>query len=120
MAEDNIINRRVCELMLRRLGYEAEFVIDGVEAVKRQRSLDPDLILMDLSMPRLDGLAATRRIRSQQLTAHRPWIVAVTAHSLQGDRSIALESGMDDFLSKPIDESELTQALRRGHAALRS
>lgn len=120
VAEDNIINRRVCELMLRRLGYEAEFVIDGVEAVKRQRTLDPDLILMDLSMPRLDGLAATRRIRSQQLTAHRPWIVAVTAHSLQGDRTIALESGMDDFLSKPIDESELTQALRRGHAALRS
>ena len=119
VAEDNIVNRRVCELMLRRLGYSAEFVDDGIEVVEVQRRLDPDLILMDLSMPGLDGLTATRRIRSHQAKPHRPWIVAVTANAMPGDRSLAFESGMDDFLSKPIDESALALALQRGHAALR-
>jgi CheY-like chemotaxis protein/anti-sigma regulatory factor (Ser/Thr protein kinase) len=118
VAEDNIVNRRVCELMLRRLGYSAEFVDDGIEVVEVQRRLDPDVILMDLSMPGLDGLTATRRIRSHQAKPHRPWIVAVTAHAMPGDRSLAFESGMDDFLSKPLDESALAQALQRGHAAL--
>lgn len=118
VAEDNIVNRRVCDLMLRRLGYSAEFVDDGIEVVEVQRRLDPDVILMDLSMPGLDGLTATRRIRSHQPKPHRPWIVAVTAHAMPGDRSLAFESGMDDFLSKPIDESALVQALKRGHAAL--
>jgi CheY-like chemotaxis protein len=118
VAEDNIVNRRVCDLMLRRLGYSAEFVGDGIEVVEVQRRLDPDVILMDLSMPGLDGLTATRRIRSHQPKPHRPWIVAVTAHAMPGDRSLAFESGMDDFLSKPIDESALVQALKRGHAAL--
>jgi CheY-like chemotaxis protein/nitrogen-specific signal transduction histidine kinase len=118
VAEDNIVNRRVCELMLRRLGYSAEFVDDGIEVVEVQRRLDPDVILMDLSMPGLDGLTATRRIRSHQAKPHRPWIVAVTAHAMPGDRSLAMESGMDDFLSKPIDESALSRALQRGHAAL--
>jgi signal transduction histidine kinase/CheY-like chemotaxis protein len=118
VAEDNIVNRRVCDLMLRRLGYSAEFVDDGIEVVEVQRRLDPDVILMDLSMPGLDGLTATRRIRSHQPKPHRPWIVAVTAHVMPGDRSLAFESGMDDFLSKPIDESALVQALMRGHAAL--
>jgi two-component system sensor histidine kinase BarA len=69
-------------------------------------------------MPGLDGLTATRRIRSHQAKPHRPWIVAVTAHAMPGDRSLAMESGMDDFLSKPIDESALSRALQRGHAAL--
>ena len=118
VAEDNIVNRRVCDLMLRRLGYSAEFVGDGIEVVEVQRRLDPDVILMDLSMPGLDGLTATRQIRSHQPKPHRPWIVAVTAHAMPGDRSLAFESGMDDFLSKPIDESALVQALKRGHAAL--
>lgn len=118
VAEDNIVNRRVCDLMLRRLGYSAEFVDDGIEVVEVQRRLDPDVILMDLSMPGLDGLTATRRIRSHQPKPHRPWIVAVTAHAMPGDRSLAFESGMDDFLSKPIDESALVKALKRGHAAL--
>ena len=118
VAEDNIVNRRVCDLMLRRLGYSAEFVDDGIEVVEVQRRLDPDVILMDLSMPGLDGLTATRRIRSHQPKPHRPWIVAVTSHAMPGDRSLAFESGMDDFLSKPIDESALVKALKRGHAAL--
>jgi CheY-like chemotaxis protein len=118
VAEDNVVNRRVCDLMLRRLGYNAEFVDDGIKVMEAQRRLDPDLILMDLSMPGVDGLTATRRIRSHQAKPHRPWIVAVTAHAMPGDRSLAFESGMDDFLSKPIDEAALAQALQRGHAAL--
>ncbi|MCP9849412.1 response regulator [Cyanobium sp. Morenito 9A2] len=118
VAEDNAVNRRVCELLFQRLGYGVQFAFDGEKAVALQASLDPDIILMDVQMPRLDGHEATRRIRSQCGRGDRPWIVALTADALPSDRSAALESGMNDFLSKPIDADAFHAAILRAHGAL--
>lgn len=116
LADDSAVNRRLCELMLRRLGYEPESAVDGQEALERQRQLDPDLILMDVQMPRLDGLEATRRIRSATGGAERPWIVAVTAFTTVEDRAAALQAGMNEVLGKPLKGELLSATLVRAHA----
>jgi signal transduction histidine kinase/CheY-like chemotaxis protein len=111
IAEDNPVNQRVASRMLQRLGYAADVVENGrlaVEAVDRQRY---DVIFMDVQMPELDGLEATRRIRARP--GPPPWIVALTAHALDGDRRQCLAAGMNDFLSKPVQLQELTAALDR-------
>jgi signal transduction histidine kinase/ActR/RegA family two-component response regulator len=120
LAEDNRVNARVCELMLQRLGYGVTVACDGEEALERQRSLDPDIILMDLRMPKLDGFDATRRIREQAGRGARPRIVAVTANIRQSDCDQAMASGMDDFIGKPIRVESLQGALARGYAALQA
>lgn len=120
LADDSAVNRRLCELMLRRLGYEPESAVDGQEALERQRQLDPDLILMDVQMPRLDGLEATRRIRSATGGAERPWIVAVTAFTTVEDRAAALQAGMNEVLGKPLKAEPLTASLVRAHARCRA
>jgi signal transduction histidine kinase/ActR/RegA family two-component response regulator len=120
LADDSAVNRRLCELMLRRLGYEPESAVDGQEALERQRQLDPDLILMDVQMPRLDGLEATRRIRSATGGAERPWIVAVTAFTTVEDRAAALQAGMNEVLGKPLKSEPLTASLVRAHARCRA
>jgi two-component system, sensor histidine kinase and response regulator len=88
--------------------------VNGAEAVTRWREADFDLILMDVQMPELDGLEATRQIRQEEQTTgrHVP-IVAVTAHSMTGDRERCLQAGMDDYLSKPIQRQELLGVLAR-------
>ncbi len=123
MAEDNSVNARVCLLMLERLGYTARVARDGEQAVELQARHDPDVILMDLRMPHLDGLEATRRIRADRTSVAggatpRPWIIAMTANSQARDRGEALESGMNDFLTKPMTLASLAQALERAHRAL--
>ncbi len=120
VADDSAVNRRLCELMLRRLGYEPESAVDGQEALERQRQLDPDLILMDVQMPRLDGLEATRRIRSATDGAERPWIVAVTAFTTAEDRAAALQAGMNEVIGKPLKTEPLTGSLVRAHARCRA
>jgi len=120
LAEDNRVNARVCELMLQRLGYGVSVACDGEEALEQQRSLDPDIILMDLRMPKLDGFDATRRIREQGDRGARPWIVAVTANIRESDRAQAMASGMDDFIGKPIRVESLQGALSRGYAAVQA
>jgi signal transduction histidine kinase/ActR/RegA family two-component response regulator len=117
VVDDSAVNRRLCELLLRRLGYEPEAAVDGLEALDLQRSLDPDLILMDVQMPRLDGLDATRRIRSATGPSRRPWIVATTAFSSAEDRAAALQAGMNDVLPKPLRSEDLIACLRRAHAS---
>lgn len=119
LVDDNPVNIRVCELMLGRLGYVASIACDGEEAVVKQQTLDPDLILMDIRMPKIDGLEATRRIRSYCGQNQRPWIAAVTANSRESDRVEALTSGMNDFISKPIRVERLRSVLLRAHAAIR-
>ncbi|KEF43357.1 MAG: hypothetical protein ER33_01025 [Cyanobium sp. CACIAM 14] len=120
IAEDNPVNARVCALMLQRLGYGATVARDGEEAVAAVERRVPDLILMDVRMPHVDGLEATRRIRALRATGPRPWIVAMTANALPSDRAAALESGMDDFLAKPVLLEDLSRALDRARDALRS
>jgi signal transduction histidine kinase/ligand-binding sensor domain-containing protein/ActR/RegA family two-component response regulator len=119
LAEDNSINQRVALLMLSRLGYLADVAADGyevLEAVKRQRY---DLVLMDVQMPGMDGLEATRRIRAELPPERQPLIVAMTASVLAGHRDACLAAGMDDFLPKPVLLADLREALVRnaGHGA---
>jgi CheY-like chemotaxis protein/anti-sigma regulatory factor (Ser/Thr protein kinase) len=111
VAEDNPVNQRVASRMLHRLGCTADVVENGrlaVEAVERQAY---DVILMDVQMPELDGLEATRRIKARGGPA--PWIIALTAHALEDDRRQCAEAGMNDFLSKPVQLTELTAAMAR-------
>ncbi len=111
IAEDNPVNQRVASRMLQRLGYKADVVDNGrlaVEAVERQAY---DVIFMDVQMPELDGLEATRRIKARAGTS--PWIIALTAHALEEDRQQCLAAGMNNFLSKPVLLKELTAALER-------
>jgi two-component system, sensor histidine kinase len=117
VVDDSAVNRRVIELMLRRMGYAPEAAVDGQEALERQHSLDPDLILMDVQMPRLDGLEATRRIRITTGQPEWPWIVATTAFSSADDRAAALQAGMNDGLTKPLKREELIACLERAHAS---
>lgn len=119
VVDDSAVNRRLCELLLRRLGYEPEAAVDGLEALDRQRNFDPDLILMDVQMPRLDGLEATRRIRAATGRPERPWIVAVTAFSSAEDRDAALQAGMNEFLAKPLKAEDLKASLIAAHAHCR-
>jgi CheY-like chemotaxis protein len=113
LAEDNPINRRVALLMLARLGYQADVAEDGqevLEAVRRQRY---DLILMDVQMPEIDGIEATRRIRAELPPERQPHIVAVTANALEENREACFAAGMDEFLAKPVLLDVLREVLAR-------
>ncbi|MFI4914130.1 MAG: response regulator [Steroidobacterales bacterium] len=113
LAEDNAVNQRVAQLMLERLGQQADIVANGAEAVSAASRLPYDLILMDVLMPELDGLEATRRIRARLPPEQQPRIIAMTANVLVGDRDRCLEAGMDDYIGKPIKIEELARALER-------
>ncbi|HEX7880723.1 MAG TPA: response regulator [Candidatus Eisenbacteria bacterium] len=120
VAEDNAVNRMLAERLLARLGHRATVVVNGLEAVSSWETGAFDLILMDLQMPELDGLEATRRIRAaeKETGLHIP-IVALTAHAMAGDRERCLAAGMDDYLSKPLRPEDLVAALERQGAASR-
>ena len=110
LAEDNPMNQKLALRLLANMGVDADLAHDGNEAVAAIQGSRYDVVLMDVQMPDLDGLEATRRIRSASL-AHRPWIIAMTANAMEGDREACLAAGMDDYLSKPIRPAELTAAL---------
>ncbi len=117
LAEDNQVNQRVALLMLRGLGFEAEVAAHGGEAVRAvDRAIAErtpfDVVLMDVQMPELDGLAATRQIVERHDVSARPWIIAMTANAMEGDRETCLAAGMDDYLSKPIRAPLLAESLR--------
>lgn len=112
IVEDNKVNQQVLTIMLGFLNLQADIANDGVESVELLEKKHYDLILMDWQMPRMDGLEATRKIRSLKGIA-QPVIVAVTANAMSGDVDKCLEAGMDDYLSKPIQKDKLEHALRR-------
>ncbi|GBF73013.1 response regulator [Paenibacillus sp. 598K] len=106
LVEDNELNSNMLSRRLRRREYEVVLAEDGQQGVELAASRRPDLILMDLSLPVLDGLEATRRIKSDPELAHIP-IIALTAHAMKSDQTRALEAGCDDFDTKPIDLDRL-------------
>jgi len=115
VAEDNALNRRLTAALLERLGHRAEFVANGREAVAQARTGQFDAVLMDIQMPEMDGLTATRLIRAQEAAAGDPRvpIIAVTADAMLENRELCLEAGMDDCLVKPIDPTLFRETLRR-------
>lgn len=118
VAEDSALNQQVAGLLLGRLGYCPVFVANGEEALAAFALKPYDLILMDVQMPVLDGLMATRLLRERDAGARRPWIVAMTARALAGDREECIAAGMDDYLAKPLSAIDLAAALRRGSEQL--
>ena len=106
IVEDNEVNRKMLSRRLRRRGYEVIFSEDGKEGVAKARSDLPDLILMDMDLPVLDGWSATRKIKSSPETRSIP-VIAFTAHAMAGDREKALEAGCDDYDTKPVEFSRL-------------
>lgn len=111
LAEDNLINQKVALQLLARIGYQADVVIDGLQVLEALRRQPYDVVLMDMQMPQMDGLTATRYICQEWSKAERPRIIAMTANAMQGDREECLEAGMDDYLGKPIRVDALMQVL---------
>jgi CheY-like chemotaxis protein len=117
LAEDNPVNQKVARRMLEKLGYDTQLAGNGLEAVAASIAAPIDVILMDVQMPEMDGIAATRRIHETMSRASRPYIIALTANAMTEDRDACLAAGMDAFLSKPMQIAQLREALRA--AALR-
>jgi two-component system sensor histidine kinase/response regulator len=115
LAEDNIVNQKVALKTLEKLGYRADVVGSGLEAVVALQSKRYDLVLMDVQMPEMDGIEATRRIRDPRTGVLNPDtpIVALTAHAMAGDQQRCLEAGMNDYLAKPIRPEEVAAVLSR-------
>ena len=106
LVEDNEMNRDMLSRRLRRNGYEVVIAIDGQQGVEMAASESPDLILMDMSLPVIDGWEATRRVRESEATRKIP-VIALTAHAMAGDREKAIEAGCDDYDTKPVEITRL-------------
>jgi CheY-like chemotaxis protein/HPt (histidine-containing phosphotransfer) domain-containing protein len=120
LAEDNAVNQKLALQMLRKMGYRADVAGNGLEVLDALERQPYDVVLMDVQMPELDGLEATRRIRAMtQAGRTQPRIIAMTANAMQGDREACLAAGMDDYVGKPIQVKELQAALERWGQDLR-
>jgi PAS domain S-box-containing protein len=119
LAEDNGVNQKVALHMLKRLGYRADVAGNGREVIAALEQRPYDIILMDVQMPEMDGMEATRFIRANHPGGHpAPWIIALTANAMEGDQQACAEAGMNDYLSKPIKKSDLEIILIRAHNAV--
>jgi CheY-like chemotaxis protein len=113
LAEDNVVNQKLALRLLEKLGYRADVAANGIEAIEALERQPYDLLLSDVQMPEMDGLEATRRILERWPEGERPWIVAMTAEAMSGDRERCLAAGMNDYLAKPIRVDELVAAIKR-------
>jgi CheY-like chemotaxis protein len=113
LVEDNPVNQKVALRYLERMGYHAHTANNGVEGVQAMRDRNFHLVFMDVQMPEMDGLEATRQIRTHIPTERQPVIIALTANAMQGDRERCLDSGMNDYITKPVKIDELQSAIVR-------
>ncbi|MET1008312.1 MAG: response regulator [Propionibacteriaceae bacterium] len=118
LAEDNVVNQRVAQLMLTKLGHHVDTVDNGVAALAAVGDADYDVVLMDVQMPEMDGLEATRRIRAEIPVARQPHIIAMTASALAEDRDACNAAGMESYLTKPVRALELKEVLGRVAATI--
>lgn len=120
LAEDNVVNQKLALHLLASLGCRADVVDNGHAVIDALAQRPYDVVLLDLHMPGMDGLEVARHlVAAQPEAAQRPWLVALTASALPGDRALCLAAGMDDYLSKPFRKAELGAALDRAGEALR-
>jgi CheY-like chemotaxis protein len=118
LAEDNLVNQKVAVHMLAALGLRPDVAANGLEVLDALNRQAYDIILMDVQMPEMDGLEATRRIvAGQPDPLKRPWIIALTANAVHGDREICLDAGMNDYISKPLKKEDLAAAFGRVRGA---
>jgi signal transduction histidine kinase/ActR/RegA family two-component response regulator len=111
LVEDNAVNQKLALRLLARMGYQADVAANGIEAIDAVERRPYDLVLMDVQMPEMDGLEATRQIVDRMDSARRPWIVAMTANAMEGDREQCIAAGMQGYISKPIRVDEFVAAL---------
>ena len=111
LAEDNVVNQKLALRLLLQMGYRADVASNGIEAIESVQRQPYDVVLMDVQMPEMDGLEASRRINARWQPEERPRIIAMTANAMQGDRDMCLAAGMDDYLTKPIRVERLVEAL---------
>jgi signal transduction histidine kinase/DNA-binding response OmpR family regulator/HPt (histidine-containing phosphotransfer) domain-containing protein/PAS domain-containing protein len=113
LAEDNATNQKLALRLLGRMGYQADVAANGLETLEALKRQVYDVVLMDVQMPEMDGLEATRHIRREWPEAQQPHVIAMTANAMQGDREMCLAAGMDDYVSKPIRIENLVGALSK-------
>jgi CheY-like chemotaxis protein len=116
LAEDNVVNQKLALRLLQQMGYRADLASNGIEAIESVRRQTYDVVLMDVQMPEMDGLEASRQINARWQSGERPRIIAMTANAMQGDRDMCLAAGMDDYLTKPIRVERLVEALNQASA----
>lgn len=119
LADDVVINQKVALQMLNRLGYHADLANNGQEVIQALHRQFYDIVFMDVQMPDMDGLEATRRICQEWSPESRPWIIAMTANAMQGDREDCLNAGMNDYISKPLRFEAIAQALTKYGSCVR-
>ncbi|NEO85092.1 MAG: response regulator [Spirulina sp. SIO3F2] len=113
LAEDNVVNQKVARMTLKRLGYDVDLAANGLEVLEAVERQAYDVIFMDVQMPEMDGLEATRQLCADYPAGQRPHIIAMTANAMQGDRQVCLDAGMDDYVSKPLKIEALKTALAK-------
>ena len=115
LAEDNLVNQQLAIQWLAKMGYRADIANNGLEVLDALARQPYDVILMDVQMPEMDGITAAQRICKEWPLPERPYIIAMTANAMKGDRERCLEAGMNDYLSKPMQPSQLMAVLQKVH-----